>query len=107
MPKKRNGVSRRDFIRNTALLSGGLAAVGMPGAARGQTAHVQLAGFDWTPDLELFVLDPRVTITTDGALSRHLMPEPPFPVRFVDVTDASGIRFWHFNGAAGKNATFP
>ena len=29
-------------------------------------------------------------------------PEPPFPVRFVDVTDASGIRFWHFNGAAGK-----
>ena len=38
MPKKRNGVSRRDFIRNAALLSGGLAAVGMPGAARGQAA---------------------------------------------------------------------
>ncbi|MFO1093314.1 MAG: hypothetical protein U0992_08370 [Planctomycetaceae bacterium] len=51
-----------------------------PGAARGQTAIVQLAGFDWTPDLEFFVLDPRVTIASDGTLSRHLMPEPPFPV---------------------------
>jgi len=38
MPKKRNGVSRRDFIRNAALLSGGLAAVGVPGTVRGQTA---------------------------------------------------------------------
>ena len=38
MPKKRNGVCRRDFIRSTALLSGGLAAVGVPGAARGQAA---------------------------------------------------------------------
>ena len=50
------------------------------GAARGQTAIVQLAGFDWTPDLEFFVLDPRVTMTTEGTLSRHLMPEPPFPI---------------------------
>jgi hypothetical protein len=51
-----------------------------PGAQRGQIVAVQLAGFDWTPDLEFFVLDPRVTLTTEGSLSRHLMPEPPFPV---------------------------
>ena len=38
MPKKRNGVSRREFIRDAALLSGGLAAVGLPGTARGQAA---------------------------------------------------------------------
>jgi enediyne biosynthesis protein E4 len=29
-------------------------------------------------------------------------PAPPFPVRFTDVTDEAGIRFRHFNGAAGK-----
>ena len=36
MPKKRNGVSRREFIRDAALLSGGLAAVDLPGTARAQ-----------------------------------------------------------------------
>src|SRR5262245_23747782 len=36
MPRKRNGVSRREFIRDAALLTGGLAAVGMPGTALGQ-----------------------------------------------------------------------
>ena len=36
MSKKRNGVSRREFIRDAALLSGSLAAVGLPGVARGQ-----------------------------------------------------------------------
>jgi hypothetical protein len=29
-------------------------------------------------------------------------PEPPFPVRFADVTERSGIRFRHFNGATGQ-----
>ncbi len=38
MPRKRNGVSRREFMRNAALLSGGLAAVGVPGTVRGQSA---------------------------------------------------------------------
>src|SRR5574341_2686357 len=36
MPKKRHGVSRREFIRDAALLSGSLAAVGMPGTVLGQ-----------------------------------------------------------------------
>lgn len=29
-------------------------------------------------------------------------PEPPFRVRYIDVTDASGIRFRHSNGATGR-----
>lgn len=51
-----------------------------PGAQRGTTVDVKLAGFDWTPDLQYFVLDPRIGLVVDGSLSRHLMPEPPFPV---------------------------
>jgi enediyne biosynthesis protein E4 len=30
------------------------------------------------------------------------VPNPPFPVRFVDVTESAGIRFHHNNGATGK-----
>jgi peptide/nickel transport system substrate-binding protein len=41
MPKKRNGVSRREFIRDAALLSGGLAAVGLPGTAGAQGTAAQ------------------------------------------------------------------
>jgi hypothetical protein len=33
---------------------------------------------------------------------RPCTPPPPFPVRFVDVTDAAGIRFRHVNGMAGR-----
>lgn len=51
-----------------------------PGAQRGTTVAVQLAGFDWTPDLEYFMHDPRIGLVVDGSLSRLLMPEPPFPV---------------------------
>jgi hypothetical protein len=29
-------------------------------------------------------------------------PASPFPIRFTDVSDEAGIRFRHFNGAAGK-----
>jgi peptide/nickel transport system substrate-binding protein len=36
MPTKRDAPSRREFIRTTALLSGGLAAAGLPGAALAQ-----------------------------------------------------------------------
>lgn len=31
-----------------------------------------------------------------------LLPEPGFPVHFVDVTEPAGIRFRHFNGMSGK-----
>ncbi len=62
MSRKRNGVSRREFIRDAALLSGGLAAVGLPGTVRGQTAAgappklgAQLIGKLEGPEL---VLDP-------------------------------------------------
>ncbi len=51
-----------------------------PAVPRGGTTAVELAGFDWTDDLEFFVLDSRVTVTTEGRLSRHLLPGPPYPV---------------------------
>lgn len=35
-------------------------------------------------------------------LLKRPAPEPPFPVRFVDVTESAGIRFNHFNGMTGK-----
>src|SRR5437773_1068736 len=31
-----------------------------------------------------------------------LLEGPPFPVRFVDVTEQAGIRFRHVNGMSGK-----
>ena len=66
-----------------------------PGAQRGQTVTVHLAGFDWTPDLAFFVLDPHVQLQTHGSLSRHLMPEPPFPVgiRALSATRNSAREF--------------
>ena len=32
-----------------------------PGGAAGTTIDVLLGGYDWTPDLQFFALDPRVT----------------------------------------------
>jgi peptide/nickel transport system substrate-binding protein len=59
MPKKRDGVSRREFIRSAAVLSGGLAAVGMPGTVLGQgqppKLGAQLIGKLEGPEL---ILDP-------------------------------------------------
>ena len=62
MPRKRNAVSRREFMKEAALLSGGLAAVGLPGVARGQAGGAappklgaQLIGKLEGPEL---ILDP-------------------------------------------------
>jgi peptide/nickel transport system substrate-binding protein len=57
MPKKRTAVSRREFIRDAALLSGGLAAAGLPGTARAQAPKLgaQLIGKLEGPEL---ILDP-------------------------------------------------
>ncbi|HEY3789097.1 MAG TPA: VCBS repeat-containing protein, partial [Urbifossiella sp.] len=34
--------------------------------------------------------------------SRPISEPPPPPIRFTEVTESAGIRFRHFNGAAGK-----
>jgi hypothetical protein len=43
---------------------------------------------------------PRGPVEVDPARDRRAIPVPK--VRFTDVTDAAGLRFRHFNGAAGK-----
>ena len=56
------------------------------------------------PRLLVFILGLLLVASALAALwfARRPVPRPPFPVRFVDVTDEAGIRFRHFNGAAGK-----
>ncbi len=49
-----------------------------PGGRAGSTVDVQLGGFDWTPDLQFFVLDPRVKLDITGELGPILIPPPPY-----------------------------
>ncbi len=49
-----------------------------PGGKASTTVDVQLAGFDWTPDLQFFVLDPRVKLETSGIPGPILIPPPPY-----------------------------
>jgi hypothetical protein len=48
------------------------------GGQAGTTVNVILGGFDWTPDMQLFVHDPRIKIELLGPPSRVLVPEPPY-----------------------------
>jgi hypothetical protein len=49
-----------------------------PGGKAGATIDVHLGGFDWTPDLQFFVLDARATIRTVGEPGPILVPPPPY-----------------------------
>ena len=49
-----------------------------PGGPAGATLDVQLGGYDWTPDLQFFALDPRVKIVPTGAPGPVLVPPPPY-----------------------------
>ena len=49
-----------------------------PGARAGTTLDVRLAGSDWTPDMQFFVLEPRVNLEIRSSLGKVLMPGPPF-----------------------------
>ena len=48
------------------------------GAKAGSTVEVVLGGYDWTPDMQLFVHDPRIKIELLGSHSGVLVPEPPY-----------------------------
>jgi hypothetical protein len=48
------------------------------GAKGGTTVDVTLGGYDWTPDMQLFVHDPRIKLELIGPLSPVLVPEPPY-----------------------------
>jgi len=49
-----------------------------PGAAAGTTIDVRLGGYDWTPDVQIFVSDPRVTLELLGLPGEILVPPPPY-----------------------------
>ena len=48
------------------------------GAQAGATVDVILGGYDWTPDMQVFVHDPRVKLEIIGPPSGVLITEPPY-----------------------------
>jgi hypothetical protein len=48
------------------------------GGKAGTTVNVQLAGFDWTPDLQFFFSDPRIKLELLGPPGPVLVAPPPY-----------------------------
>jgi len=48
------------------------------GGQAGQTTDVILGGYDWTPDMQIFVHDPRITLELTGPPGPVIVPEPPY-----------------------------
>jgi hypothetical protein len=49
-----------------------------PGGKAGTTVNVQIAGFDWTPDMQFFFSDPRVKLELLGPPGPILVAPPPY-----------------------------
>ncbi|MFM2094996.1 MAG: hypothetical protein RIS70_2120, partial [Planctomycetota bacterium] len=56
----------------------GLGYVYPPAVPVGQATEVQLGGFDFTPDLQWFVHEPRVQLQTLGPAGDYHVPPPPY-----------------------------
>lgn len=94
-----------------------------PGGRAGTTIEVRLGGYDWTPDMDFFVLDPRVRLVATGPPGELLIPPPPYwfgpkskivalplprevPARFTIPADMPlGIVYWQAANANGGTAT--
>jgi len=94
-----------------------------PGGQAGTTIDVKLGGYDWTPDMEFFVLDRRAQLVADGPPGEILVPPPPYwfgakgrlvavplarevPARFVVPADCQpGPVYWQAANANGGTAT--
>lgn len=48
------------------------------GGKAGTTVDVVIGGYDWTPDMQLFVHDPRIKLEITGPPSGVLIAEPPY-----------------------------
>ncbi len=49
-----------------------------PGGQAGQTIDVSLGGYDWTPDMQVFVRDQRIALEIIGEPGPVLVPQPPY-----------------------------
>jgi hypothetical protein len=49
-----------------------------PGGQAGQTIEVVLGGYDWTPDMQVFVRDERIRLEIVGEPGPVIVPEPPY-----------------------------
>lgn len=49
-----------------------------PGGQAGSTIDVVLGGYDWTPDMELFVRDAHIELELTGEPGPVIVPEPPY-----------------------------
>lgn len=94
-----------------------------PGGRAGSTIEVRLGGYDWTPDMDYFVLDPRVQLAPLGPLGDLLIPPPPYwfgarsklgavplarevPAKLTIPADMPpGIVYWQAANANGGTAT--
>jgi hypothetical protein len=93
------------------------------GGQAGSTVDVVLGGYDWTPDMELFVRDARIQLELAGAPGPVIVPEPPYwfgkkarrgpfpmpretPAKLKLPTDLSpGIYRWQAANANGVTAS--
>ena len=48
------------------------------GVESGQTTEVILGGYDWTPDMQIFVHDSRISLEIVGHPGPVIVPEPPY-----------------------------
>lgn len=48
------------------------------GGQAGQSTEVTLGGYDWTPDMQVFSHDPRISIEIIGQPGPVIVPEPPY-----------------------------
>jgi len=94
-----------------------------PGGRAGSTVEVRLGGYDWTPDMEYFVLDPRVQLAALGPPGDLIIPPPPYwfgtkskivaiqlarevPARLtIPAGMPPGIVYWQAANANGGTAT--
>jgi hypothetical protein len=93
------------------------------GGAAGTTVNVELGGFEWTPDMQLFVHRPGVQLVATGPPGPVLVPDPPYwlgpksfnsdpllpsetPARITIPADCPpGPIFWQAANANGSTAT--
>lgn len=69
------------LIGETSLFAQQVPSIGYvypSGGQAGTTVEAKLGGYDWTPDMQIFSLDPRVKLEVLGPPGEVIVPEPPY-----------------------------